>query len=142
MAARCVTSSSIQQNRFSKLSIQRNARQVQRCVLARGGAVTELNTIEAYKEFIEHDGVVVIDFFVSFVFSNITPDLAVPFNQGSHLNFSLYCDVQASWCAPCKLIAPKIEEMAAELTDVKFGKVRRVERFFSLAPYYQCSLPF
>ncbi|KAG7669813.1 hypothetical protein KSW81_007958 [Nannochloris sp. 'desiccata'] len=90
MAARCVTSSSIQQNRFSKLSIQRNARQVQRCVLARGGAVTELNTIEAYKEFIEHDGV-------------------------------------ASWCAPCKLIAPKIEEMAAELTDVKFGKLNLTE---------------
>jgi len=80
MAARCVTSCPMQQSRLSKLS-RPNARQVQRCVLARGGAITELNTIEAYKEFIEHDGVVVVDFFVSFVFSNFTFDLDLPFNK-------------------------------------------------------------
>jgi len=52
--------------------------------------------------------------------------------------------MQASWCAPCKLIAPKIEDMAAELTDVKFGKVKSDCKIkmsdggsvsFSLAPY-------
>ncbi len=58
----------LQQTRVSRLSI-RNARpSAQRSVLARGGAVKDLATIEEYNEFIAQEGVVVVDFFVSFIF--------------------------------------------------------------------------
>lgn len=32
-------------------------------------------------------------------------------------------DLYADWCAPCKMLAPIVEELEAELTDVKFCKI-------------------
>ena len=32
-------------------------------------------------------------------------------------------DFWASWCSPCKKIAPVIDEIAAEYTDIKVGKI-------------------
>lgn len=32
-------------------------------------------------------------------------------------------DLYADWCGPCKMLAPTIEALAAEMPDVKFAKV-------------------
>ena len=32
-------------------------------------------------------------------------------------------DLYADWCGPCKMIAPIVEEIAAERTDITVGKV-------------------
>lgn len=32
-------------------------------------------------------------------------------------------DLWASWCGPCKMLSPVVDEIAEETTDVKVGKV-------------------
>ena len=32
-------------------------------------------------------------------------------------------DLYADWCAPCKMLAPIVEELSSELTEYKFCKV-------------------
>ena len=45
-------------------------------------------------------------------------------------------DFFAVWCAPCKMVSPLIEEIAAERDDIKTGKVD-VDQNMALAQQYQ-----
>lgn len=45
-------------------------------------------------------------------------------------------DFYADWCGPCKMIAPILEEIAAEREDVKIGKIN-VDQQMELAIRFQ-----
>lgn len=44
-------------------------------------------------------------------------------------------DFWASWCGPCKMVAPVIDEIADENTDIKVGKIN-VDEQMELAQKY------
>lgn len=45
-------------------------------------------------------------------------------------------DFYADWCGPCKMIAPILEEIAAERSDIKVGKIN-VDHQMELAMQFQ-----
>lgn len=50
-------------------------------------------------------------------------------------------DFWATWCGPCRMIAPVLEEIAAERTDVKVCKVDVDEQGELAAQYKIASIP-
>ena len=50
-------------------------------------------------------------------------------------------DFWASWCMPCKMLAPVIDELAEEYLEVKFGKVNVDEQGELAAEYGIVSIP-
>lgn len=59
-------------------------------------------------------------------------------NEISNYEGSAVIDLYADWCAPCKMLAPVIEELADELTDVKFCKIN-VDNERELAAMFKVS---
>ena len=50
-------------------------------------------------------------------------------------------DFWASWCGPCKMLMPVIEELAGELSDVKVCKVNVDEEMALAARFNVMSIP-
>ncbi len=50
-------------------------------------------------------------------------------------------DFWASWCGPCRMVGPIIDEIAAERTDIKVGKVNVDEQQELAAQFNVMSIP-
>ena len=50
-------------------------------------------------------------------------------------------DFWASWCGPCRMLTPVIEQLAGELTDVKVGKINVDEEPDLASRYGVMSIP-
>ena len=44
-------------------------------------------------------------------------------NEVMNTDKPVLLDFWASWCAPCRMVVPIIEEIANERTDIKVGKI-------------------
>ena len=50
-------------------------------------------------------------------------------------------DFWATWCGPCKMLAPIVAEIAEERTDIKVGKVNIDEQYDLAMKYHIASSP-
>jgi len=50
-------------------------------------------------------------------------------------------DCFAEWCPPCKMLAPVIEKLSEELTEIKFGKLNTDENPDTTEEYAIRSIP-
>ena len=50
-------------------------------------------------------------------------------------------DFWASWCGPCRMVSPIVDEIAEERTDIKVGKVNVDEQMELAAKFAVMSIP-
>lgn len=53
----------------------------------------------------------------------------------------VFIDFWAAWCGPCQMIAPVVEELSTELTDVKVAKVNVDEEMELAQKFGVMSIP-
>lgn len=58
-----------------------------------------------------------------------------------HAEIPVLVDFWATWCGPCRMMAPVVEELAGARTDVKFGKINVDEQPELAAQFRVMSIP-
>lgn len=53
----------------------------------------------------------------------------------------VFVDFWAPWCGPCQMMGPVVDELAAEMTNVKIGKMNVDENHTTAATYSIMSIP-
>ena len=59
----------------------------------------------------------------------------------SHSDLPIFIDLWAEWCGPCKMMAPVIEQISNEETEIKVGKINIDENIEIAQKYKVMSIP-